>query len=185
MVSPFGFVLAGLCFFLPFVTFGTADETMRASATWLGTDLTVGGEARLHLEELLWDEHLHRNTMQDVTAELAPLTRSSLKEPLFVPGQPAFIAAVVLVLLGVLAWLLVGVRARAWTAGVAGLAGAAVLAVGAGLALLRIARFTATSTVHPVLGYGFWLAAGLLVLLGAGNAVAAYRLRRPAEALGD
>jgi hypothetical protein len=181
-LSPLGFVLVGLCFLLPFVTIGHASETERVAATWHGTDLTVGGKARLHLEELLWDERLQRYTMQDVSAELAPMLRAWVGDPLFVPSQPAFIGAALLVLLGVLAGVLAGAWSRAVTACAAGLAGAGMLAVGEWLALLRVDRFLTSDAAHAAATYGFWLAVGLLALLWAGNAVAAYRLRRRAGA---
>jgi hypothetical protein len=178
-VTPLGFVLVGLCFLLPFITIGEAYEEGRFALTWRGTDLTVGGEARPHVEELLWDENLRRYTMRDVSADLAPTVRALMGDPLFVPGQPAFIGAGLLALLGVLAGVLTGAWSRAFTACGAGLAGVAVLAAGEWLALLRIDRFSTRDTAPLAMAtYGFWLAAGLLALLGAGNAVAAYRLCR-------
>jgi hypothetical protein len=77
-----------------------------------------------------------------------------------------------------------GAWSRAFTACAAGLAGAGVLAVGEWLALLGVDRFADNDAApHAVVAYGFWLAVGLLALLGAGNAVAAYRLRRDGSAV--
>lgn len=177
-LSPFGFVLVGLCFLLPFATIEHASDTERLAVTWHGTDLTVGGHARLHLEQLVWDERLRRYTMQDVSAELAPTLRVWMGDPLFVRGQPAFIGAAILVVLGALAGVLAGATSRVLTACAAGLAGAGVLAVGEWLALRRIGRFPLGDAADAAATRGFWLAAGLLTLLGVGNAVAAYRLRR-------
>ena len=102
--------------------------------------------------------------------------------PFALVRHPLYTGVALLVLLGVLAGVLAGAWSRAFTACAAGLAGAGVLAVGEWLALLRVDRFITSDAAHAAATYGFWLAVGLLALLGAGNAVAAYRLRRRAGA---
>ena len=175
LLSPIGFVLVGLSFLLPFVSLRLADNAAgQVAITWHGAELTVGGDGRIHLAEPLPDPRTGELRMQDVSEELAPVARQLAKGGLFLPGQPAVIGTVLLVLLGVLSVVPAGVRTRRVLATVAGLAGAAALTLGEWLAARRIGH--AYPTHPPVLwAYGFWLVLALLLALGAVNAVLLYR----------
>jgi hypothetical protein len=174
LLSPLGFALVGLCFLLPFVVAGTGDDGGRVALEWRGGLLAVGGTPTQHTELLLWDQRRRAYVMQDVSDEvgeqrLPPWSR--------VPAQPAVMAAVVLVVAGVLAGVPATAAARAAMAGAAGSGAAGALAVGQWLAFRRIAPDAKAVDWVATIGYGWWLAIGLAVALALANAVAWYFLR--------
>jgi hypothetical protein len=177
VLSPLGFALVAASFALPFVAARYDGDLEQFAQTWHGVDLTIGGTARVHLA--LWDAGLRQYVMRDVSTEMAPMLQGLSN---FMPGQPAFIAAIVAVAAGMLAEVLAGGRSRVFMSAAAGILAAVALVLGEWLVIRRLDRGLAG--LVPVPAYGFWLALSLLVLLAVANTVAAYRFRavRPAAA---
>ncbi len=176
-LSPVGFALVAVLFALPFGALRYEDradgETLaRAAQTWHGVDLVIGGSARVHLEEKLWDETQHRYVLQDVTA--APELQVFVGRRLRVPAQPAAVGAALLVLAGLVVEL--STVRRFWMVVSTLLAFTAVgaLVLGHWLVTLDLQHryhFQPSVTSRPA--YGFWLASGVLLVLGGVNALVA------------
>jgi hypothetical protein len=180
VLSPLGFALVAASFALPFVAARYDGDLEQFARTWHGVDLTIGGTARVHLAQLNWDAGLRQYVMRDVSTEMAPMLQGSAN---FMPGQPAFIAAIVAIAAGMLAEVLAGGRSRVFMSATAGILAAVALVLGEWLVMLRLDRGLAGPV--PVPAYGFWLALSLLVLLAVANTVAAYGFRAVRQAAAD
>lgn len=178
-VSPLAFTAVALLFALPFATLKSESETGRVAVTWTGWSLTVGGDAQVHVETLFWDDNLRRDVMREVPYEAL---RSVLDEFIYLPGQPLFLLAALGVAAGVLARILAGVTSRLMVSAVGAFVAAGALALGVRGALRRFDPPTYDGPMSAGPAVGFWLAVGILALLGVGNAIAAYRSRRRGEA---
>ncbi|MDZ5446692.1 hypothetical protein U2F26_28865 [Micromonospora sp. 4G57] len=179
-LSPLAFAAVALLFALPFAALKGEAEEWRVAVTWTGWGLTVGGGAQVHLETLLWDGDRGQYVMQEVPNEAPQI---GPEEPIYLPGQPLFMVAALGVLAGVLARILAGVKSRLVVSAVAAFVAAGALALGLRGVLRRFDPPPYDEAMSAVPAVGFWLAVGILALLGVGNAIAAYRLRRRGEAL--
>ncbi|SCG39740.1 hypothetical protein [Micromonospora inositola] len=179
-LSPLAFAAVALLFALPFAALKGEAEEWRVAVTWTGWGLTVGGGAQVHLETLLWDGDRGQYVMQEVPNEAPQI---GPEEPIYLPGQPLFMVAALGVLAGVLARILAGVKSRLVVSAVAAFVAAGALALGLRGALRRFDPPPYDEAMSAVPAVGFWLAVSILALLGVGNAIAAYRLRRRGEAL--
>ncbi|MBM0224315.1 MULTISPECIES: hypothetical protein [Micromonospora] len=179
-LSPPAFAAVALLFALPFAALKGEAGEWRVAVTWTGWGLTVGGGAQVHLETLLWDGDRGQYVMQEVPNEAPQI---GPEEPIYLPGQPLFMVAALGVLAGVLARILAGVKSRLVVSAVAAFVAAGALALGLRGVLRRFDPPPYDEAMSAVPAVGFWLAVGILALLGVGNAIAAYRLRRRGEAL--
>jgi hypothetical protein len=182
LLSPGGFVLVGICFFLPFVTVscsagrGSDTAAYAGTTTYTGTDLVTGGFGDLSIDN--WPPADPSDP--DVPSRGIGLIDHASAAP--IAPQPFAIAALALVAVGLAA---ATVRPRFYRAmAETGLAvSAAILLCGAELLGQHAVRRTVTTDAAKVLGssgsgtrletttrYGFWVAllllAGLAVLGG-------------------
>lgn len=182
LLSPVGFALVGLCLLLPFVERPHETSTSEWALIWSGGDLVTGGDSELWFRDLETERQGRPSPSSEEMAQVMPQFR------VFVPAQPLLMVAAVALVGGALSWLVVGVRSRTRVALGAGVASLAALVAGEWLAARWVASISPADfpdpgygyalngfTVAP--GYGFWIAAGLLLVLSVGNGVAAHRLR--------
>ena len=175
-LSPSGFLLAGFCFTLTFVMVscdvpgGYGKTKPGGGAAYTGLDMALGGEPTVDDQFLLPPDQWREDRL---------------------PGQPLAFAALVLVLMG-LVWTVWRRDPRIRRAGAAAVAGVAVLLLLANQA--RVEAFLADrvrdqiavaapdapsqTSDHVQTGNGFGLCLLLLLLVGIGNAVAWWRVRR-------
>ncbi|MFI6762062.1 hypothetical protein ACIBF5_23275 [Micromonospora sp. NPDC050417] len=184
LLSPLLFGLVGLTFLLPFATVTVQADRVRLDQTWSGLDLLGGarGEYRLAFDDydgtrvVLRGEEFGR-------LEAAPLPDPD--EGLFVPRQPALMVALVGILVGVLGGLVGRPETRRLISSVAATGTIGALTIGL---LLVSRRLAGQYDDHPPYlsfppGSGYWWAAGLLVALSLGNAVAPYLRGRRRQAI--
>jgi hypothetical protein len=183
--SYFGFILVAALFFVPF--WAMRDEQVnnghvisRTALTWHGSDLVIGGDGRLHVEELSWDSHGHEYLKDESDS---PVYKEFGLDKIGVSSQPAFVVAALLVLAG--AGVAMVVSGRWWTVGSAGAAFAAAGALEIGHGLMAYSfthRYRIPRTdLQPA--YGLWLALAVLVALGVANTVMAVRAFRARTAI--
>jgi hypothetical protein len=169
-----GFLLAGLCFVLPFVTVscdapgGYGRAAAGASTAYSGIDLAVGGQP-------------------DVDGALRP---PAARQPDRLPVQPLALAGLLLVLAGaVVVGTVRAARTRRGTAGVLAVAGAAAVAAAVTTAQAVVeTRLVEQLTVPMPAGHraGDYVATGrgaglcltLLAVLGVLNLAGWWRARR-------
>lgn len=173
-----GFAVAAVLFaLLPFVTVTRALPDSVASWTWYGATLTVGGDARLHLEERLWDQRQGAYVMTDISDEVpegfAPLTGPPL------PPQPGFMSAAVLVVAGLAGGVLLEPWPRRWTYAAAGVGGAIALAAAELRLITQLHRSEFADGAPTTPAYGFWVVSGLLLALGVAGTVQVARALPP------
>ncbi|MGW4467438.1 hypothetical protein [Micromonospora sp. NPDC004704] len=179
VLDPLLFGLVGLMFALPFavVAVENEDHNVRLSEAWSGVGLTTGAKGAYRVVFIDSDNTVYDLRGQDILRAQVHMTDPD--EARFLPAQPAFGLAAFGVLVGVLAGLLRRAATRMLVTAVAAFVTAGGLSVGLWLVLSRMER--ENGSYPPYLSYepgaGFWLAAGLLTLLGLGNATALYRLR--------
>lgn len=184
LLSPAGFVLAGLLFLFPFVGVSCSTQELGAlEAHYTGFDLVTDGEAEFDVESPVADQ------------VAAPGSEAPT------PGVPLLAGAVlVMVLVGAGAALATRPAVRfAAASGAAALAAVLLviteLAAQSGLVdsiadSARILQGSVPQNLDPVIGEdflagivgtraGFWVLLAALVLLAAGNLFAARRYRSP------
>jgi hypothetical protein len=202
LISPTGFLAVAACFLLPFVTVSCSSAPgVAATATYRGADLVVGARAQLAVSD-----ELRRDAGQAPAIDGAPMPtldqeRVEYTKP--IPVQPLMIVVLVLLGLGVVS----AVVRMPWPRVLAesGFALGALLFLTGGEVLARraaTARVTADAAPfarptgvpvqpQPALrivtqtGVGFWLAASLLLLVGALSLVRLVRLSRTPAAVAD
>jgi hypothetical protein len=174
LLSPAGFVLAGLCFLLPFVTVSCTNSKGAVSATYSGRILLTGGRA--HLTSSLPADPDPAAQPSPPLNELAP----DYSKP--IAAQPLLVVALILAGLGVVASAVPRPWSRALAHGGVALI-ATLFLVGGEFIARRAAEFRVTTDAVGLVGadspaavphtvtleYGFWLALALLLLLAAGN----------------
>jgi len=171
VLSPAGYLIVALFFLLPFVGVDFDSPLLRGRAGWSGVDVTVGGEASISLNIIWYGENGALRTEATTMEAFYGEERADQFLPhQFLHSQALAIAAAVMVLAGLLSGVLAGQRVQAWVAAVAGLGAAGTIVI----AEARAVEFTGPYTAPE---YGFWLTLGLLIVLGAANAVHAIRLR--------
>jgi hypothetical protein len=179
ILSPAGYLLVAILFLLPFAGLDFDSPLVRGRAGWSGVDLAVGGQAAISLDIIWYSED--RRLRTEATTMEAFYGEERAKQFLphrFLHSQALAIAAVILVLAGLLSRVLAGERVQALVAAVAGLGAAACLSI----AEVRALDFTGPYTSPE---YGFWLASGLLAALGIANAGHAIRLIHEGDHLGQ
>jgi len=171
ILSPAGYLLAGLLFLLPFVTLNIDSPLVRGGADWSGFDLTVGGEPSISLN-IIWygEDGGLRTEATTIEAFYGDERADQFLPHRFLHSQALAIAAAVMALAGLLSGVLAGERVQALVAALAGLGAATCLSI----AEARAVGFTGPYT-RP--DYGFWLALCVLLALGIANALHAIRLR--------
>jgi hypothetical protein len=171
ILSPAGYLVVAFLFLLPFVALDFDSPLVRGQAAWSGVDLTVGGEAGISLN-IIWYGGAGELRTEATTIEAfyGDERAQQFLPHRFLHSQALAIAGAMMVLAGLLSGILAGERIQALVAAVAGLSAAALLSI----AEARAVGFTGPYTQTE---YGFWLVLGLLLALGAANAVHAVRLR--------
>jgi hypothetical protein len=152
----FGVTVALLA--LPFAAVRRTGNDYMEAQTWSGLALTLRRASRPHLEELIWDQQRRAYVMHDFGAVYGV-------PGVVLPVQWGFIVAAVLIVAGLCAEILAGVRWRAAVQMVAGFGAGAALTIGE-LVLHSSVRTPLFDKIEPVPAYGFWLTLGLLVTLG-------------------
>jgi hypothetical protein len=171
--SSIAFGVAAASLALPFVEVkdNTAENTFEV--LWQGLDFVVGGRFSVHASTLMPDGQ-GGYALQPVPGDVISQWLGP-KLPVVV-ARPAFIVVAVVLLAGLLAPVLAGLRAPRAVAAVAGFAGAAALAAGEAAALVQLAP--TTPGLRPTTAYGFWIVLAVLVAVGAANLITLRRLRR-------
>lgn len=170
-LSPAGYLLVALLFWLPFVGVDFDSPLTRGRAGWSGVDVIVGGNATTSLKIIWYVEGDELRTEPTTMEAYYGEDRASQFLPhRFLHSQALAIAAAIMVLAGLLSGVLAGERVQASVAAVAGLGAAMCVAI----AQARAVDFTGPYTGAE---YGFWLALSALMALGVANAVHAIRLR--------
>jgi hypothetical protein len=185
VLSPLLFGLVGLTFLLPFAVVSIDNEgRLLLTQAWSGVDLVTGAEGEYRVVATEFDGTVYDLHGSEITRISGIMVDPD--EGLFVPRQPALTVAMLGILAGVLALLLPRAAARTLVSTVAAFITIGALSIGLWLVLRRLEQQFGSHP--PYLSYppgsGFWLAAGLLVLISVGNAVALHRnwerRRRPA-----
>jgi hypothetical protein len=177
LVSPTGFLLAGLCFLLPFVTVSCSSDNegqhVEVTLSYTGVDLVTGGRVNYHLESTGGTGGTQR--IDEPNLRRSPGSNTPIPP---VPVEPFAVAVVTLIGVGIAVGLIWDTAVRRVAAGAVGMV-AAVLLVGAGLR----ARSEAARELQPYVGQqsyervhdmvdfglGFWLALAALLAVGLGN----------------
>jgi hypothetical protein len=202
LLGPAGFVLAGLCVFLPFGTVSCAVASGKHGAlAYTGAQLIRHAGGTISMTPRLRDE------LGQTAAQLPASTGTTVLGQAHIGGlRILLVAALATMLVGVVATVIRSRAARCVVALGAALA-ALIMLVGAQIAGRHAAEDWFVG--HPVFGpaggglpagvsirpgLGFWLSAGLLIVVGAGYVLALLRTSdeptpdaeppRPGEAAG-
>lgn len=175
LLSPAGFGLVLLCFFLPFVAVSCGPADNQLTAEFTGLAMVTGTRPEITGTGLNADDVATIHALAESQYDLEPL---------------ALFAAVV-IMAGMASALIKRARTRHLVSGSIA-AGALVLLIGAVLrAQYRLEHMRGTGIVAldalPAAGvasprYGFWLAAALLVIVAAGHGIGLARSPREAAA---
>src|SRR5581483_10078719 len=137
------------------------------------TDLVFGGTPRLHYEEV------YGSTVVDKSASVQDsLYGTDWHKPYHLPSQPAYLAAVLLLLGGAGAGMVIRQRFHTVVSAAVAFSALGVLLLGHVLVAWHFAHLDSTGSAAVTPAYGLWLAGGMLLVLGTGNVVAAVVSRR-------
>jgi hypothetical protein len=183
LLTYFGFLLVLVSFALPFgavrgeVSY-QESEGLRIAVTWHGTDLVFGGTPRLHVEVVLGTDGHVEVVDESASAQTSPLF-GNWRNGSRLSSQPSFVLAVLLLLGGMAAEMLVRQRIRAVVAAAVAFGTIGALLVGQWLVAWHYAHQASIPYGHVLPpAYGLWLALGALLVLGIGNTVGALLSRR-------
>jgi hypothetical protein len=169
----FGLGLGGL--FLPFVSAKDTNPAGVFALRWQGVDFVLGGQLSGQASVLLPDG--------DGQYWLQPLPYDSVdhlvnSDAAIAYARPAFIAVAVLLVAGLLAPFLRGVRPPRAVGTAAAFGALVALGLGEAYAVNGIGH--SPLAAQPGAAYGFWLVFGLLFAIAAANLYALLRPPRPA-----
>lgn len=165
LASSLGFAGAAGGLALPFVRVGEENSTGSFAILWQGIDFVLGGHYSARSSVLLWAGDGY--SLQPMPQELVDRWATPTAYP--VAARPAFIVAAVLLLAGLLAPVLAGIRPPRMLAAAAGLGGAIALGIGEVAVLGGV--LLPSPGAHPEAAYGFWVVLAVLVAVGLVNLV--------------